>query len=522
MVHDLQRGNSLAVYCRIIFLFALISAPLPAHSEHILKSETLEDGVEHWYLPDTPDKKSYLTKKFEEIYDIIISGKDPQPFGKSIAFLVGVGKYKFLRPQLPSVENDLVKMRDFLKLAGFDEIYIAKEEIVNRDLIEKYIKGYLSGRMSENDRLLFYYSGHGADGQGSTGYMQFGMAQNKAFYGPNVLAINNLDDWGKELRINHILFILDCCASGLAFTAKSSKDESDQLLLQTLSGNGSRTVITAGTAEEKTYAMKSREKSGNGVFTKALLNAFESRSISRPNTGLITISAIYAEIEKEMAQFRAAYGKSTTPRMWKLQETDYRGTFVFLNPQAKSVALTNQQSDALGLVSKGSNLKPVSVGEGIIEIFSTYGGRLLIDGQEKGILLAKQTRTFERQPVGEHKVEIKGSKIEDKEVVVENGSIAYISFGLRSPIDESGSQPVGKLKVESLEQLSGDVYIDNYKVGVLKENDKIIISNLVVGIRQYCIRGFNQSVNGEVEIRPDKTTYISVRPLPPMNLRIVQ
>jgi hypothetical protein len=282
-------------------------------------------------------------------------------------------------------------------------------------------------------------------------------------------------------------------------------------------------VITAGTAEEKTYEIQSRKEHGNGVFTKAFLNAFESRSIFNSDIGLFTISDIYAELEKEMAKFRAAYGKSTTPRMWKLQEMDYRGTFVFLNPKAESVSLTNQQSDALGIVAKGSTTKPDQAGSGIIEIFSSYRGKLYIDEQEKGYLLAQQTRQFLQQPVGEHKVEIRGSKKDEtKNVMVNNGSISYISFGLRSPIDNSGKQPVGILVIESLEQLSGDVFIENYKVGVLKENDKLTITDLIAGMRQYRIVGFNQSAKGQVEITPGRTTYISVRPAPPMNLRIVQ
>jgi hypothetical protein len=315
---------------------------------------------------------------------------------------------------------------------------------------------------------------------------------------------------------------LDCCASGLAFTAKSSTDDSDQLLLQTLSGNGSRTVITAGTAEEKTYEIQGSKDKGNGIFTLAFMNAFESCSDLNPNTGLITISGIYAEIEKEMAKFRAAYGKSTTPRMWKLQEMDYRGTFVFLNPDADSVMLTKQQSDALGLAPRGTDDTPVTLGAGIIEVFSNYSGRLYIDNQDKGIVLDKQTRQFLQQPVGKHTVKIEGSNNETQDVVVGSGSITYISFGLRSPIDESGNQPVGRLIIESLDQLSGDVFIDNYKVGILEENDKITISNLIAGVRRYRINGLNQSANGQVEIMPGETKYISVRPAPPMNLRIVR
>jgi hypothetical protein len=66
---------------------------------------------------------------------------------------------------------------------------------------------------------------------------------------------------------------LDSCASGLAFTAKLELDTTDKLLLQTLSGNGSRTVLTAGTADEATYALEDRQHIDNGVFTRSEVRA---------------------------------------------------------------------------------------------------------------------------------------------------------------------------------------------------------------------------------------------------------
>ena len=382
--------------------------PPPALCQSQIKSETLADGVEHWYLPPLPDGKSFLMDRFDDLYKVIVPTSSP-PFGKSIAFLAGVARYEFLSPQLPSVRNDLTTMREFLlKQAGFDEVYIARDNVVSRDLVERYIKGEMAKKLTANDRLLFYYSGHGADNQGKTGYMQFGRARKDEFWGPQVLAINALDDWSREMHVKHILFVLDCCASGLAFTAKSGSEESEKLLLQTLSGNGSRTVLTAGTADEKTYALSSRESMGNGVFTKALLNAFESRALFSQSTSFITVTDLYAAIQKEMAKFRASEKKTTTPRLWALQEMDYRGTFVFLNPKASTAKLTPDQARSLGVttIPKGEGGESVDARAGIIEVFSAKGGNIYIDGQNMGGVLGRQTRKFLQQPVGSHRVEV--------------------------------------------------------------------------------------------------------------------
>jgi uncharacterized caspase-like protein len=248
-ISDISMWLFIRVVVPLCLAFSLSTAPVLAQ----IKSEVLKDGVEHWYIQEPPNSEAYLTRRFAEIYNVILSAQSTRPFGRSIAFLVGVSKYQNLS-QLPSVLNDIREMREFLlNKAGFDEVYVVTDANVKRDLIEQYVKGILPDKMSSPDRLLFYYSGHGGDQKGN-GYMLFGGAQSGKFFGQDVLAVSSLGDWSKELQIQHALFILDSCSSGLGFLQKSGVSDSDSLLLRTLSGNGSRTVLTAGTAEEETYA----------------------------------------------------------------------------------------------------------------------------------------------------------------------------------------------------------------------------------------------------------------------------
>lgn len=505
--------------CVLIFLTTAYFFPMAVHAQ-LTKPEVLKDGVEHWYIQDSTQGDAYLTRKFAEIYNVIFSPQSVRPFGKSIAFLVGVSRYHYL-PQLPSVRNDVSDMRSFLlDKAGFDEVYVATDDIVNRDLIEQYVKGILPARMARTDRLLFYYSGHGGDNQGQTGYMLFSEAQQGHFYGQDVLAVDSLNNWSRELQIQHALFILDSCSSGLGIVTKSGASDSDALLLNTLSGNGSRTVLTAGTAEEETYAEENRLQAGHSIFTKALLNAFDSRSLS-DSSGFITIDELFADLEREMGRFRAASGKSTTPRMWRLQEFDDRGTFVFLNLRATTARLTGKQVEALRVVPKAENSNATDSAAGTIEVFSTRVGELYVDGQRMGYTLAGQTQDFENQKAGLHDLEFRSSEgTEAKQATLRSGSIVYFSFGLKSPIDESGSVPVGTLNIRSPNGLSGEVFIDNFSVGQLEQNKDLTVPNLTVGHHDYRIVGATEIEGGPVEIRPNETTYILAVPAPPINLKI--
>lgn len=301
--------------------------------------ELLSDGVEHWYIEGEQGKPQFF-EKFQTLFDIMFTDRPKLPFGQSVAFLIGVSQYQYISPQLPFVENDLQDMRTFLlNDGGFDHVYIASGKTVTRDLIEDYVRNKLPQWFSTEDRLLFYYSGHGADSGGRTGYMQFSEAQPGNFAGPQVLAINDVEDWCREVQMNHLLFIFDCCASGLAFAPRSGSDSAHNKMIETLSKNGSRTVITAGTADEKTFEVVFSKGRGNGVFTRAFLNAVETGKADKEKDGFMTIGEIMEQSKKEVAHFAVNYERSVSPRLWELEPNHYRGTFVFLNPEAKNLGL---------------------------------------------------------------------------------------------------------------------------------------------------------------------------------------
>ena len=315
-----RKTNSwLAIFltCANLTLFSLC-LPSITYSELSINKETLEDGVEHWYREEKTNEKPRFFKLAENIFEIILPSSDKLPFGKSVAFLVGVSKYDNLQP-LPFVKNDLKQLRDFLlKKGGFDEVYAAADQTVTAELVQEYMFEQFPSKLGKRDRFLFYYSGHGTDLGVDTGYMQFSKAKLGKYTHEQVLPIDECESWSKRLIASHVLFIFDCCASGLAFTAKSGKSNPSAEILSTLSGNGSRTVITAGTANEKTFGVENQS-----IFTKAFLDALQ-----RPQNkqGFITIDQAFAQLHLNVKKFAMKKNKKLTPRRWVLEEDKYGGT----------------------------------------------------------------------------------------------------------------------------------------------------------------------------------------------------
>jgi hypothetical protein len=233
---------------------------------------------------------------------------------------------------------------------------------------------------------------------------------------------------------------------------------------------------------------------------------------------------LFADIEKEMGKFRVSHGKATTPRMWTLQEAEYRGTFVFLNLSSKSVQLTGKLANAMGVTLLPKKEAPTAedLGPGIIQVYSEYPGKLYIDSRDMGYIMPRHSRQFFHEAMGEHHLRVHAGDAKETAVtiMVESGGIAYANFGLRSPIDESGNVPVGTIVIESLQRLVGDVFMDDFPVGQLEKDGRLTVANVVAGQHVYRINDAkrSESESAPVVIKPGEILYTVMRPSPPTGL----
>ena len=81
------------------------------------------------------------------------------------ALLVGVGKYSVPGIDLPGIDLDLDRMRDTLKLMGFDDSQIRSlldDQATSRNVIGSF-ESWLRDGVEPGDRVVFYFSGHGSN-----------------------------------------------------------------------------------------------------------------------------------------------------------------------------------------------------------------------------------------------------------------------------------------------------------------------------------------------------------------------
>ena len=144
------------------------------------------------------------------------------------ALLVGVGKLDIPGNDLPSIELDLDRMHEMLNLMGFADrqIHTLQDEAATSANVIAEFNGWLKQGVQPNDRVVFYFSGHGSNIPDVRGDQDEGVSQ--------VLVTHDVkrvhDKGGASLagvlpdfRIaellaanpsRNILFIVDSCHSG--------------------------------------------------------------------------------------------------------------------------------------------------------------------------------------------------------------------------------------------------------------------------------------------------------------------
>lgn len=245
------------------------------------------------------------------------------PYEKSYALLIGIWDYMkgwgSLSPE--SIENDLktvakaLKTHDFItktvKNPTYDEIIEELKQFKNNYGLEK------------NNRLLFYFSGHGQSRHNNEiGYIVPKDApfpdtrRNEKEFLKRAVSMEDFITLAKEIESKHVLFIFDSCFSGTIFRARRGPPSQSNPETMDLPV---RLCITAGRAQQRVP-----ERS---VFTPAFVRGINGEADIYKN-GRITGIELFEYIRNEVL----ASGSAQDPQMGtiKVPGCEDEGEFVFI------------------------------------------------------------------------------------------------------------------------------------------------------------------------------------------------
>ena len=279
-----------------------------------------------------------------------------QEFSQSIALVIGIDAYRNGVPVLGSARRDAERLAEILAdLHEFETILLLDDDATG-DAIDTLLHETLPARLGPEDRMLFYFAGHGVareSDSGPNGYLLPVDADPRD--AATFIDMPGLHAALNELTCRHMLIVLDSCFSG-AFRWSSTRDVviADEVLHKERYDRYVREaawqVITSAAHDEvaadqtdssglrysgslEGYGRRGESEGAHSPFALALFAALtgETDAADVIADGVITATELYLFLNHAVAEQGEASGLVQTPGLWPLAKHD-KGEFIFLLP----------------------------------------------------------------------------------------------------------------------------------------------------------------------------------------------
>ncbi len=196
-------------------------------------------------------------------------------YGRSYAVVIGINNYEKW-PSLEFAAADAEAIRYKLEETGFNHIttILNKEATQRRILTELFHE--LPKKVERNDRVLFYFAGHGQTEDlpagGKMGYI-IPVDGDTSNYSGTAISMEQIRSLSSRIPAKHILYVMDSCYSGLGLNRSAGVSPKISDYLKKISSVRVVQILTAGGKGEQV-----QERAGHGLFTSYFLKALEGKA----------------------------------------------------------------------------------------------------------------------------------------------------------------------------------------------------------------------------------------------------
>ena len=338
---------------------------------------------------------------------------------------IGINDYKSASiPDLSYAEADAEAIAQMLreKFGFHDTRTLLGENATRQGITAAVAEFFKANRVSANDAVLIYYSGHGQTvdlpNGGEMGFLipqdaeiQLDGPPDIAGYYQSCIPMQDIKTWRTLIPARHILFMADACYSGLLASDRSiPAPVLDALKLSVCQ------ILTAGTRNQK-----AREEAhlGHGLFTAKILEALSSGVADLNKDGYIRAS--------ELGQFmRDINLENQTPQS---RIMDGEGDFILVSQK-------RAEGDLSGVVIDQADKKPLA------------GAEVTLAGTEAGDRTNRKGEFKFKAPVGGYAgFSIRLPRLPKPvevgmAVSVEAGEEEYVELAVPLPADYSTAENV--------------------------------------------------------------------------------
>lgn len=309
----------------------------------------------------------------------------------SYALLIGVSDYQGGWPDLKSIPGELDRVEKSLQRQGFHVRKIMNPDSkALSDAFEEFIDQY---GFDPNNRLLFFFSGHGHTRKGGEkGYLVPVDApdprRDERGFLRKALPMTQILSWSRQMEAKHALFLFDSCFSGTVFKVKAIPGTPPHINRAT--SLPVRQYITAGDAGDTVPA--------SSVFTPAFIDALAYGWADLNADGYVCGTELGIYLQEKVPQHTAQ-----TPQYGKIQDYKLsRGDFVFVLRNSSGRGVLKVET-----VPKGGGIWVDGRFEGIspVEITGLCSGRVTVEVKKKGYetwkerVLLREDHPLELKPV---------------------------------------------------------------------------------------------------------------------------
>lgn len=255
-------------------------------------------------------------------------------YDKSWALVVGIDDYGGGTPRLLNARNDATAVAKLLKEQyNFEPPFTLYDSNATCNALLTWLRDDLPAKVGDNDRLVFFFAGHGATSRNSQrGYLVPYDAEKDKY--ARCVDMEELLKACGNIRAKHILVILDCCFSGVAaVTTRAPAAASPPLLtdayLQDITKRRAWQVLTAGATDQ--LVADSGRRPGHSAFTSALLSGLEGQADQNAD-GIITASELANYIKPEVSRETGRHGGVSQHPFFSYLAGSGQGDFVFIRP----------------------------------------------------------------------------------------------------------------------------------------------------------------------------------------------
>ena len=240
-------------------------------------------------------------------------------YGKSFAVVIGINSYEKW-PSLEFAVNDAKAITKKLRETGFGHITVILEKEATQRRILTELFHELPQKVRRNDRLFFYFAGHGQTEdlpkKGKRGYI-IPVDGDVCNYGATAISMDQIRSLSSRISAKHILYAMDSCYSGLGLNRSGGISPEITDYLRKISSMRVVQIITAGGKGEQV-----QEKGSHGLFTTYFLNALGGAADFNKDN-VVTGTELGAYLRPTVSN---ASGQAQTPLYGRLEG---EGEFLF-------------------------------------------------------------------------------------------------------------------------------------------------------------------------------------------------